>query len=303
VSHVGVALTLAVLVATGCEPNATADGVASASATTTTSAAASATADPAAAAELSFVIEGKPVRSLERRELTARIAPETFTAYDPYYHRPKTFRALPLKAVLELGFAGRDLALEAQHYVLRATDGYTVPVEGSRLLEEGGYLAIDDVDTPDGWEPLGRRELDPGPYYVVWKGKDQADLEHYPRPYMLATIEISSFERTFPKTVPTGLPDDHPARRGFRIFREQCLRCHAINQQGGKVGPELNVPQSIVEYRPEKQIRAYIHDPTTFRYGNMPANPHLTSDDLDALIAYFRAMSERKQDPKQETGH
>jgi mono/diheme cytochrome c family protein len=207
--------------------------------------------------------------------------------------------------VLELGFAGRDLALEAQHYVVRAEDGYTVPLEGNRLLEEGGHFAIDDVDTTDGWEPIGRRQVNPGPYYLVWKGEDQGDLETYPRPYMIRTIEISSFEHTFPRTVPTGLPDDDPAQRGFRIFREQCLRCHAINQQGGKVGPELNVPQSIIEYRPEKQIRAYIRKPSTFRYGNMPENPHLTDEDLDGLIAYFRAMSERKQDPRsgEEAGH
>ena len=62
-------------------------------------------------------------------------------------------------------------------------------------------------------------------------------------------------------------------------------------------GPELNVPQSIVEYRPEPQIRAYIRDPRTFRYGNMPPHPHLSDADLDALLAYFRAMKDRKHDP------
>ena len=36
-----------------------------------------------------------------------------------------------------------------------------------------------------------------------------------------------------------------------------------------------NVPQSIVEYRPEAQIRAYIRNPLTFRYGAMPPHPHL----------------------------
>lgn len=292
-----------------CETPSTGPGTnPSASAASTVSAQPTASAQPTSSAQptasvssedratLTFSIEGEPLRDLERGELLARIDPVTFTAFDPYYRRPKTFRALPLRAVLEIGFQGRDLALEAQHYVLRAKDGYTVPIDGKRLLEEGGHLAIDDVDTPDGWEPLGRRQVDPGPYYLVWEQEEQQDLDSHPRPYMLQGIEISSFERTFPRTVPTGLSDGHPARHGFRIFREQCLRCHAINQQGGKVGPELNVPQSIVEYRPEAQIRAYIRKPTTFRYGNMPDNPHLTDEDLDGLIAYFQAMSERKQD-------
>ena len=63
------------------------------------------------------------------------------------------------------------------------------------------------------------------------------------------------------------------------------------------MGPELNVPQSIVEYRPEAQIRAYIRNPQTFRYGNMPPHPALSERDLDEIVAYLGAMRGRKFDP------
>ena len=67
------------------------------------------------------------------------------------------------------------------------------------------------------------------------------------------------------------------------------------------MGPELNVPQSIVEYRPEAQIREYIKNPGTFRYGAMPAHEDLSSAQLDSLIAYFRAMAQRKHDVERST--
>jgi cytochrome c1 len=57
------------------------------------------------------------------------------------------------------------------------------------------------------------------------------------------------------------------------------------------------VPQSIVEYRPEAQLRAFVRDPRSFRYTQMPANPQLSEADLDALLAYFRHMSAYKLDP------
>ena len=43
---------------------------------------------------------------------------------------------------------------------------------------------------------------------------------------------------------------------------------------------------------------AFVRDPQSFRYTSMPANPHLSDADLDALVAYFRAMSQRKRDPR-----
>ncbi len=259
------------------------------------STAAQATSDDA---RIEFRVEGRVVRSISLRALRASIASETFTNCDAYYQRDKRFRALAIERVLALGFQGENLGpLEAKPFVLRATDGYTVPMQGSRLLEGGAFIAFADDEHPDRWEPIGPRRSDPAPFYLVWKQRSQCNLETHPRPWQLAAIEVARFETVFPHTVPAGTDEASPARRGFATFARECGRCHAINREGGRVGPELNVPQSIVEYRPIAQIRAYIRDPLTFRYGAMPPHPHLTDGDLDDLIAYFTAMRDRKHDP------
>ncbi|MFO0610346.1 MAG: cytochrome c [Polyangiales bacterium] len=252
-------------------------------------------ADPAAS--IAFAVDGRPLRSLTLGALAAAIPAEAVTTADPYYGRVKHFRALPLERVLAEGFAGLGGApLATRQFVLRARDGYTVPIAGARLLEGGAYLAVRDVDAP-GWEPIGPRRSDPSPAYLVWSGAAQSSLETHPRPWQLAAIEVARFEDAFPHAAPTGEPEGSPARLGFAVFGRECVRCHAVNREGGRVGPDLNVPQSVVEYRPEAQIRAYIRNPLTFRYGAMPPHPHLTEPELDGLLAYFRAMSTRKHDP------
>lgn len=244
---------------------------------------------------LTFERDGHAVVTLPLAELRARVPETTFRAYDPYYAREKTWRCLPLEPVLSLAFGAPAGELRKLDFVLRARDGYAVPFAGERLLEPGGCIAFADVDVP-GWEPIGPQRANPAPFYLVWQRPEQQSLETHPRPWQLATIAIAPFEATYPHVVPTGAGEE--AQRGFRLFRGECIACHAMNREGGRVGPELNVPQSIVEYRPVEQIRAYIRDPRTFRYGNMPAHPHLTDADLDALIAYFRAMRDRKHDPE-----
>lgn len=253
-------------------------------------------------APLVFRRNGREVRRVSMRALAAHARPEIVRSDDPYYGRHKRFRALPLAAVLTYAFGERAEALRARSFMLEARDGYAVPVSGARLFEGGAYIAYDDVDIP-GFAPIGPQRVSPAPAYLVWTNPGQSNLDTHPRPWQLSAIEIASFEALHPHTVPTGEPADGPAMRGFVVFRDHCVKCHAVNREGGRVGPELNVPQSIVEYRPEAQIRAYIRNPQTFRYGAMPPHPGLSEAEMDALLAYFTAMSTRKHDPDAQAGH
>jgi mono/diheme cytochrome c family protein len=77
---------------------------------------------------------------------------------------------------------------------------------------------------------------------------------------------------------------DSPAEHGFQTFRVQCLPCHAINRAGGNVGPELNLPRNILEYRNPGVVRAFIKNPLAFRYTVMPPHPNMSEDGLDGLM-------------------
>ena len=257
-------------------------------------------AAPAAEPSLRFARPGTEPRVVTATTLRAACEEVTVAVADPYYEKPKRFLAWPLACVLAQGFGADASRLAGQEVLLRALDGYTRATEGAVLVEPGGYLAFADADRGDGgFDPIDYRKADPAPFYVIWKGAGEHDVVRYPWPYQLAEIEVVRVEDRFPRAVPPGAEPGSQARRGFDVFRRNCLQCHAINGEGGRVGPELNVPQSIVEYRPEEQIRAFVRDPRTFRYTQMPANPQLSDADLDALLAYFRHMSAYKVDPSE----
>lgn len=249
------------------------------------------------AATLTFVVRGGTPTARTLADLRRVAAVETFTAFDPYYQRRKTWHGLKLAEVLRASFPGEALA--DVDFTLTASDGYTVPLSGAQLLEEGAYLAFADGD--GAWQPIGAKGAWPGPWYLVWKGEGQQDLVTHPRPWALARIAIERFGDVYPKVVPP--PGDPQVQRGFELFRARCFKCHAVNQQGGAVGPELNVPKSITEYRDEAFLRAWIRNPFTYRVSVMPPSPDLSDAQLDALLAYLRAMAQSKVPVAGAPGH
>lgn len=255
-------------------------------------------------ASLEFLREGK-TRSIERTELAKLCGARRISIEDPYYGRRKSYLACPLLDVLREGFGIAEHELADLDVIFRASDGYAKPSPGGLLTEDGGWLAFTDADRgtveSPAWDPIDRRQVDPAPFYVVWQEAAQRDTHRYPWPYQLVQIELTSMAKLYPLAVPTGAATGSPEFAGYEIFKTQCIACHSINGQGGKVGPDLNVPRSIVEYRPEEQIKQYIRNPVAFRYTSMPAHEHLSEAQLDAVVAYFRAMSRNKRDPGKPT--
>src|SRR5690606_13960153 len=198
---------------------------------------------------------------------------------DQVYKRPMRYRGYPLAEVLRRNIADVDrIAAAGAELVLRAADGYAPSMDLAKALNGRGVIAFRDLSRPenDPWEPFlqGKTRMTPAPYYLVWRDVDPADPT-YKWPYQLDELEIQSFEHPFGAAVPKPAAGAE-ARRGFVLFKENCMGCHSINLVGGDLAPELNVPKNITEYWRPADIRALVRDASSFRArSKMPPFPGL----------------------------
>jgi len=239
-------------------------------------------------------------------ELRRAIPADTASvAHDPAHEgRAKRYAGFPLDRLLALAGA-RPGPNEVLYFV--ASDGYRATMS-EPVSDPGvkGIVAFADLDAAGGWETVkhGAKSISPGPFYLVWESRTPGDSAALARPwpYQLARIEVIDPRRKFDRIYPTGVPDDDPVARGFRAFAveshggDQCVACHALNRQGGSVGPELNVPRNITEYRDEATLAAFIRNSRSFRAGSaMPVYQGRLSDrEIADILAYLRWMRGHK---------
>ena len=242
---------------------------------------------------LRFSVADQPVNTLSLSQLRARLAAHDIALLDPHYKKPKRFRAFALTDVMDAGFGKAWRSDDHAEVVFVALDGYRAVSKRDKLIEEGGYVAFADLDAPAGWEPIDRKLTNPGPFYVVWLGAQQGTAQAYPWPWQLAEISIVRFQDQYPAVYPAGAAQDASVMRGYGLFKDRCFRCHAMDGQGGKVGPDLNAPMSVTEYRSPMMIREFIRHPSRYRYTEMPDHEDLSERDLDDLLAYFRHQARR----------
>lgn len=239
------------------------------------------------AADLQFEVAGKPVKTLTLDALKTQLQSHEISINDPQYHKTKKYRAFALQDLLTLAYGDLWRSKDYSEIAFRAVDGYEAVSSLDKMQQAGGFLAYEDIDVP-GWDPVGREQANPGPFYLVWSGAEQTTQHAYPWPWQLASLNIVRFAEQYPAVYPQGAAEDTPAYRGYVTFKERCVRCHAMHQQGGKIGPDLDAPQPLLAYHDAAFVKAYIRQPSQFRYTHMPDHTDLSDQDLDDLIAYFR---------------
>src|SRR5579859_5100129 len=122
---------------------------------------------------LKFLRSGKFVQELSLREMLKKIEPKTERFFDPRYGKEKVYRCLPIKEVMKLAYGSQWQKSEQSEAILTAMDGYASVSSADKLNEDGGCLAFADVEVP-GWELVGRKRVNPGPFYLSWVGPAQS---------------------------------------------------------------------------------------------------------------------------------
>jgi mono/diheme cytochrome c family protein len=249
------------------------------------------TAARAAAAEpsLEFRVAGASVAvvSLSSLEKAVPARDVTLSNAEFWTGRDKRYRAFALRDVLDFAFGKKWLADDYSDISFVALDGYAAVGPLAKAGEDGGYLAFKDLDVPSGWEPVGGHKADPGPFFVVWTGAAQTTENRYPWPWQVAALNLVRFEDQYPKALPHGAAAGSPERRGYALFKGRCFRCHSVNGEGGKIGPDLNEPMSVTAYRPKRMVKEFIRNPSKYRHTYMPDHRDLSAQDLEDLWRYF----------------
>ncbi|WP_222937505.1 c-type cytochrome [Spartinivicinus ruber] len=244
----------------------------------------------ASIAKLEFSIVKQPPKTFTLEELKSQLKTHKISFEDPHYGKTKRFLAFKIQDVLQLAFGDKWKNHAYSDATFTASDGYSAISKVSKLYEQGGYLTFFDIDA-NGWEPVGHSKVSPGPFYLVWTGKQQTTEYAFPWTWQLASISLIQFENQYPAVYPQGVTSSTTVYQGYQLFKGRCLQCHSINQQGGKFGPDLNAPQSITEYRSKSMIKAFIKQPSKFRYSKMPDHLDLSDQELDALVDYLQYKS------------
>ncbi|MFA9407301.1 MAG: cytochrome c [Candidatus Dadabacteria bacterium] len=242
---------------------------------------------------LKFLKSGELVKELSLSELKDKLTIHKIKFLDLMHQKQKSYKAFTLQDVVKLGFEEGLNNPEFTDVAYQALDGYVSVSSISKLKEPGGYIVYEDLDF-ENWEPISIKQVTPGPFYLVWTGKDQTTQNEYPWPWQLSSIDLIKFEDQYPAVFPKGVSTDSTAYKGYEIFKGRCVRCHSMNQQGGKIGPDLNAPQSIVTYRSENMIKEFIKHPSKYRYSQMPDHPDLSDQYLNNIISYFYYMNENR---------
>lgn len=228
-------------------------------------------------------VDNESGTQFSRRNLVRDFPLAGFTVDNPVNSELIVYQGVLLTDLLNATFGDRW-----QHYELikfTSSDGYQPLLPVDLVHRHRGLIAFKEARRDD-LSAITRNNgerINPGPYFLVWENiKDptakQQDWLSWP--WQLAAITLTNYRHEFPHAAPP-LTADPQVRRGFTLAMQHCIKCHTVNGEGGKVGPELNDPLNVTEVWQLDTLKKFILDPQTVKPGSQ-------------MIAFYRDVQNRE---------
>jgi cytochrome c2 len=254
--------------------------------------------------QVTFKLEGRPVRTLKLNNIDEYTESREITVYEPHEHRDKTYIGFDFLTILRKMYGDefdtdRDL-------LIKCRDGYQPSIPVLKFIEYNSYL-IYKIKDQDSFSIINRNQgnefVELGPFYLVWdnlKHKELIKYGSYDFPYQIIEFDLISFNNRFPKMSP---PEKSSMEviKGFLAFRKYCSTCHTINGEGSEKSIELNYPVNVTEYFKTQWLRKWIENPSTIRFNTKMPALSIDIDNknqlVDQIIRYLEVMRDNKKTP------
>ncbi len=205
---------------------------------------------------------------------------------DGFFKTAKTFMGINLKDFIDSMVSANSFDTTGALVVFECKDGYKPVMDIAKVMNSRmGYIVYKDLSQKKAWADSIAAAFTP--YYVTWTKVKHNDHD-YMWPYGLIGIRLKASATEFAAIYPY-----HNAElvKGFQLYRNNCMKCHAVNKIGGTMGPEMNTPKNITDYWTEENIIAFAKSPTSFRNNSpMPAITGLTDAELHDIVGYLKGM-------------
>ena len=145
-------------------------------------------------------VEGQS-NSYKLSQLKANLSSHDINIYDVHHYSQKNYRAFVLKDVLDYGFGSyMDTASNKNlKFLLLALDPYTDTATYAQAIDNGGYLAYEDLDVNGSanWGSITDTAgvvYNPAPFYIVWSDTSRQTQDEHNYPWIFEFAEFKLIE-------------------------------------------------------------------------------------------------------------
>lgn len=255
---------------------------------------------------LTFKKAGESVGKFSLTDLKEKFSAINVSIVEPHYNRKIDYRGFPVRELFDLIYGKEWRSIE--EVLFTTLDDYKSSIRVKKFLDHTAYLVFKAQDYADfqvvkvftsNTGPGTFEVADLGPFYIVWENiKDQNAPSGEDFPYQIVSIDLINFTERFPKmTVPSAL-NNNMVQQGFLQYRQHCMACHKVNNEGGTRGPELtHVTQKHEFVNNVEALRQKIINPKSRVMP--PLAPELELGEnvetvTDEIVAYLQVMAQSK---------